>query len=1295
VDAQALDETEAMTVTVSDLAGNPSAPAVKTIIHDATAPSTPTVNALNTDDTTPVISGTADAGTQVTVEVAGATYILVADASGNWSVDTETVTPDSGTFSPNENGVNEVVVTSTDDAGNSSTDQTTGELVLDKNDNPIATAVSIDIDEDNTATGSIAANVTDPENHQLSFTLLTTPDAATEGTMVLNTDGSYVFTPVDNFNGTVMLTYEVCDNGNPSLCAQESITINVNAVNDFPVAVGEILSIDEDNSGSGTLADNVTDEEGHAVTFGLISAPDPSTEGTLTLNPDGTYSFVPVADFSGSLTFVYEVCDDGSPSRCSQASVAIEVSPVNDAPVANDDISSVNPGNTVVIPVLANDSDKENDQLTASQIVSNATNGTVVINADGTVSYTPNTGFDDGTDTFTYEVCDNGSPSECASALVTVSVPEQEFAPTAMDDMVVGNEDTDISGNVLTNDSDGNGDVLTVNTVPVTAPANGTLVLNADGTFTYTPNADFNGSDSFVYEVCDDSTPSLCSQASVSITVNAVNDGPEQIAAETITTPEDTPVSGTLADNVTDKEGDPLTFSVVAAPDVATQGVLSLNNDGTYTFQPVENFTGTVNFTYSACDNGSPKQCIEETATITIEAVNDAPTANNDLASVNPGNTVIINVVANDTDIEGNGISVSQVTVAPANGVAVVNADGTISYTPNVGFDDGTDTFTYEICDDGSTSQCSTAVVTVSVPEQELAPVANDDQFSTNEDVPVSGNILSNDSDGNNDALIVNTTPIVSPANGTLMLNTDGTFTYTPNAGFNGTDSFSYEVCDDATPSQCDQAIATITVNSVNDAPVLTKELVTVDEDGVVGGTLQDNVTDEDSNGFTFSLVSTTNPATEGVFTLNSDGTYSFTPADNFNGMLLITFEVCDNGNPSACSQETIEITIDPVNDAPVAINGGFTSNGITNSTGTLADFTDDPDGDVLSYAVVNDPTNGTVVVNTDGTYTYSPESGFAGTTSFTYEVCDGATPPLCDQATITITINSTDTDNDGVPDSAEDIDGDGDLSNDDSDGDGIPNYLDTDDDGDGVPTAEEDVDGDGNPANDNADGDGLPNYLDPDDDGDGLLTEDEDTNQDGDFTNDDCDGNNVANYLDAAYCDSDGDGIFDNDEDLNGDGDLYNDDCDGDTIPNFLDIDPCDTDGDGLDDGVEDANNDGNPYNDDCDENGIPDFQDPKPCDDELDTTPVITPNNDGFNDFMEIEGIENYPNNIVHIFNRWGNLVWETRGYDNTSNAFGGFNNYGLLTSNVSLPDGTYFVIIDRGDGSPLQKDFVVIKR
>ena len=779
------------------------------------------------------------------------------------------------------------------------------------------------------------------------------------------------------------------------------------------------------------------------------------------------------------------------------------------------------------------------------------------------------------------------------------------------------------------------------------------MTLNSDGTFTYIPNANFNGTDTFTYEVCDDSNPSLCAQATVSITVNAVNDAPQQIMAEVITLDEDSPATGTLADNVSDLEGDALTFSLVATPDAATEGVLVLNTDGTYTFQPAENFNGTASFTYRVCDNGSPIECMEETVVITVNAVNDGPTANNDMSSVNPGSSVVVSVLANDTDIEGDNLTISGVTVNPANGVAVINGDGTITYTPNTGFNSGTDTFTYEVCDDGTPSECSTATVTVSVPEQELAPVALDDAFSVDEDMSVNGNVLTNDSDGNNDALAVNTIPISGPANGTLTLNTDGTFTYIPNTNFNGIDTFTYEVCDDGIPVQCDQATVTITVNAVNDAPVLTKELVKVDEDGVVSGTLQDNVTDEDSNGFTFSLVSTTDPATEGVFTLNSDGTYSFTPAENFHGILVISFEVCDNGNPSACSQETIEITVDPVNDSPQATDGMFTSDGISSLTGSLTDLVSDPDGDVLSFSVVNNPANGTLVLNPDGTYTYTPESGFAGTTSFTYEVCDGATPPLCDQAVVTITINSKDSDNDGVLDSVEDIDGDGDLTNDDTDGDGTPDYLDTDDDGDGVPTKDEDVDQDGDPTNDDTDGDGIPNYLDTDDDGDGVSNKDEDLNGDGDPTNDDTDGDGTPNYLDD---DDDGDGIPSIEEDTNKDGDLTNDDCNIDGVPNFLDS-------------VE--------------------------CNDDLVVTPVITPNNDGFNDLMEIEGIEEYPNNVIHIFNRWGNLVWETRGYDNISNAFGGFNNYGLLTSNGSLPDGTYFIVIDRGDGSPLQKDFVVIKR
>ena len=153
--------------------------------------------------------------------------------------------------------------------------------------------------------------------------------------MVFNPDGTYTFTPADDFVGTVTFTYEVCDDGTPVECAQAEVTIEVTPVNDSPVATDEMLTTMEDTPVSGDLSDNVTDIEGDDLTFTVVAGtePDPS-EGTLVFNPDGTYTFTPADDFVGIVTFTYEVCDDGTPVECAQAEVTIEVAPVNDPPVA-------------------------------------------------------------------------------------------------------------------------------------------------------------------------------------------------------------------------------------------------------------------------------------------------------------------------------------------------------------------------------------------------------------------------------------------------------------------------------------------------------------------------------------------------------------------------------------------------------------------------------------------------------------------------------------------------------------------------------------------------------------------------------------------------------------------------------------------------------------------------------------------------------------------------------------------------------------------------------------------------
>jgi VCBS repeat-containing protein len=202
--------------------------------------------------------------------------------------------------------------------------------------------------------------------------------------------------------------------------------------------------------------------------------------------------------------------------------------------------------------------------------------------------------------------------------------------------------------------------------------------VNADSTITYTPNTNFNGADTFTYSICDGGTPNLCDTATVIITINAINDAP--IANDdTNTTSEDTPVSGTVATNDTDVDGPSITIAEVTPP---SNGTIVLNTDGTYTYTPNTNFNGADTMTYSYCDGGTPNLCDTAILVITINAINDAPVANDDNATTDEDTPTTINVLTNDSDTD-NPLQVPTVITNPTNGTVTVNADSTITYTPN------------------------------------------------------------------------------------------------------------------------------------------------------------------------------------------------------------------------------------------------------------------------------------------------------------------------------------------------------------------------------------------------------------------------------------------------------------------------------------------------------------------------------------------------------------------------------------------------------------------------------------
>ncbi|MBN2356652.1 tandem-95 repeat protein [candidate division KSB1 bacterium] len=290
-----------------------------------------------------------------------------------------------------------------------------------------------------------------------------------------------------------------------------------------PEAINDINDTQMNIPVNGNVLTNDSDPDGDPIAVSqIITLP---TNGGLTWNPDGSYTYTPNTGFVGEDFFVYEVCDNGVPPLCDQATVTIEVTfddPANNPPVANDDAAETFMNTPVTVVVMANDFDPDGDAITVTAITQPpAGEGSAVLNGNGTITYTPPSGFT-GETSFTYTLCDNGTPQLCDVGTVTVYVHEDPAGndpPFAMDDAVVTHIDQPVSGDMSLNDYDPNGDPLTYNTTPVSGPSHGNVVINSDGTFTYTPNTGYVGPDNFVYEVCDNAVPPACDQATVYIVV--------------------------------------------------------------------------------------------------------------------------------------------------------------------------------------------------------------------------------------------------------------------------------------------------------------------------------------------------------------------------------------------------------------------------------------------------------------------------------------------------------------------------------------------------------------------------------------------------------------------------------------------------------------------------------------------------------------------------------------------------------------------------------------------------------
>jgi large repetitive protein len=369
---------------------------------------------------------------------------------------------------------------------------------------------------------------------------------------------------------------------------------------------------------------------------------------------------------------------------------------------------------------------------------------------------------------------------------------------------------------------------------------------------------------------------------------------------------------------------------------------------------------------------------------VTIDPVNDDPVADDDSDITNEDDSVTINVLNNDTDPESDNLSVDSITQG-SNG-SVVNNGTDVTYTPDSDYN-GTDNFTYTVSDgNGGTD---TATVTVTVDSKNDAPSAENDSDSTNEDTAITIDVLSNDTDPDLDTLSIDS--VAQGSNGTVTNNgTD--IEYTPNADFNGTDSFTYNVSD--SNGGTDTATVNVTIDPVNDDPVADDDSADTDEETSVTIDVLNNDTDTESDDL--SVESVTQGTHGSVVNNGHDVTY--TPDNGYMGTDSFTYTVSD-GNGGA-DTATVNVTIDSDNDNPVAESYTGTTPEHNAHNGQLE--ASDPDNDTLSFSIETDPGHGSVVVNSDGSFEYTPDDDHTGLDTFEFRVDDGNGGSDVDQADIT-----------------------------------------------------------------------------------------------------------------------------------------------------------------------------------------------------------------------------------------------------------------------------------------------------
>lgn len=809
--------------------------------------------------------------------------------------------------------------------------------------------------------------------------------------------GSLEFTPIADQSGTATITVTVEDAGlDGDLLTQadngtfsQTFVVTVNPLNDDPVVSPvDLGNIDEDNARGITQAELLagsSDVDGDTLTAINLVLNNPSQGSVLPLGEN--YVFTPTGDFSGTVEFTFGV-HDGTVTVTNSATLT--VNPVNDPPVVTAvDLGNFDEDNVLLIDqsdLLTGSSDVDGDALTATNVVLTSGDGVVNDNLDGTFTFTPDENFN-GVASFSFDVGD-GTVTVANTASVTVNPvnDDPEVSPVNL-----GNIDEDGSllidqAALLLGSSDVDGDPLTATDL---VAESGSLVDNLDGTYTFTPDPDFNGVVGFDFKV-GDGTVTVANTAA--LTVDAVNDDPVVAPVNLGNIDEDGSLlidQAALLTGSSDADGDLLTASNLVL--TGGNGTVDNNNDGTFTFTPATDFNGAVSFSFDI-DDGTVT--VANTASLTVDAVNDPPqVVAIDLGSIDEDGSLLIDqaaLLADSHDVDGDALTAINLTVTSGSGAVNDNNDGTFTFTPNQDFH-GAVGFSFDV-DDGTVTVPNTASLIVD-PVNDPPAVAAVDLGSIDEDGSLlldQATLLTGSTDVDGDSLTASNV-VLTEGSGSVTDHGDGTFTFSPTANFNGAVSFSFDISDG---TETVGNTASLTVDAVNDLPsVVAVDLGNIDEDGsllIDQNALLAGSSDVDGDSLTAANLSLSSGS--GTVDDNQDGTFTFTPAADFNGAVEFSFDVSDG---TEAVPNTASLTVDAVNDDPdvAAVDLGLIEEdeSLLITQAALLTGSSDVDGDSLTASnVVLSSGSGTLDDNLDGTYTFTPAVGSAGAVSFDFDISDG-----------------------------------------------------------------------------------------------------------------------------------------------------------------------------------------------------------------------------------------------------------------------------------------------------------------